>query len=229
MLNHYVEHFPTVEINSTYYSIPHPAVMHNLVKKAPDGFDFIVKVPQSFTHRRNELEEDLEKYQQALEPMEESGKLSGLLAQFPYSFKFTSNALDYISMLKAALEPRPLFAEFRHRSWVNRTMYNRLRKEGIGYVCVDEPRLPNLLDPDLFATSDTAYLRLHGRNAEKWWDGGPLRYDYSYSEDELQEWKQRIEKLKAKGNVKRLFVLFNNCHLGQAAANAVNMKQMLGV
>ena len=33
MLDYYVEHFPTVEINSTYYRIPHPAVMANIEKK----------------------------------------------------------------------------------------------------------------------------------------------------------------------------------------------------
>lgn len=229
MLDYYAEHFPTVEINSTYYRIPHPAVMHNLVKKVPDGFEFLVKVPQSFTHRRHDLEGDLADYLQALEPVEEAGKLSGLLAQFPYSFKFSRDSLDYISMLNAAVSPRPLFTEFRHRSWVNRTMYDRFRTEGIGYVCVDEPDLPNLIKPDLFATIATAYARLHGRNGEKWWDGGPLRYDYTYSPGELDDWKRKIEKLSAKGNVKKLFLFFNNCHLGQAAANAIQMKQLLGV
>ncbi|MCK4632119.1 MAG: DUF72 domain-containing protein, partial [candidate division Zixibacteria bacterium] len=61
MLDHYFKFFSTVEINSTYYRIPHPAVMHNIVKKAPTGSDFIVKVPQTFTHRREELETDVEK------------------------------------------------------------------------------------------------------------------------------------------------------------------------
>ena len=56
MLDQYVLHFDTVEINSTYYRIPHPAVMHNIVKKAPEGFDFMIKAPQSFTHRRTELQ-----------------------------------------------------------------------------------------------------------------------------------------------------------------------------
>lgn len=229
MLDYYVQQYPTVEINSTYYRIPHPAVMVNLVKKVPEGFDFMVKVPQSFTHRRQELESDLQKFLAALEPMDESGKLSGLLAQFPYSFKFSRDSLDYISMIRAAVAPRPLFTEFRHRSWVNRTTYNRLREEGIGYVCVDEPPLPNLIDPDLFATTAAAYVRLHGRNSEKWWDGGPLRYDYTYADDELEAWKQKIEKLKDKGNVKKVFLYFNNCHLGQAAADASRMKELLGL
>ncbi len=229
MLDFYAQHFPTVEINSTYYRIPHPAIMNNLVKKVPPGFDFLVKVPQSFTHRRTDLDDDVAKFLQAIEPMEASGTLSGLLAQFPYSFRFSPDSLDYLAMLKNVLTPRPLFAEFRHESWVNRTMYDRLRADGIGYVCVDEPDLPHLIKPDLFATGPIGYIRFHGRNAEKWWDGGPLRYDYKYSEEELQRWKEKIDKLATKGQVQKMYLFFNNCHLGQAAANAFDMKRLLGL
>jgi uncharacterized protein YecE (DUF72 family) len=223
MLDHYVKFFPTVEINSTYYGIPHPAVMANIAKKAPPGFDFMVKVPQSFTHRRQDIDTDLAKYTEALKPLEEQHLLSGLLAQFPYSFKFSDDALDYLSILQQALSPRSLFVEFRHNSWVNRAMYDHLRKEQIGYVCVDEPPLRGLLKPDAFATTDTAYVRLHGRNSEHWWGGGALRYDYKYSDTELNEWREKIRKLQAK----RIYVFFNNCHLGQAVGNASDFTQMI--
>lgn len=225
MLDHYTKFFRTVEINSTYYRIPHPAVMANIVKKAPEGFDFMIKVPQSFTHRRQDIDKDVEQYREALKPFDESGKLAGLLAQFPYSFKFGADSLDYVSIVRHAVAPHPLYVEFRHKSWVNRTMYDRLRAENIGYVCVDEPPLSGLLEPDLFATTDTAYARLHGRNAEKWWDGGPLRYDYDYSKEELQEWREKIRKIQDK--VKKIYVYFNNCHLGQAAKNAREFMQLL--
>ncbi len=225
MLDYYVRFFRTVEINSTYYRIPHPAVMANIVKKAPDGFDFMVKVPQSFTHKRADLESDVANFREAIKPFEESGKLSGLLAQFPYSFKFSPDGLDYISICRDAVAPNSLFVEFRHNGWVNRQMYDRLKAEKIGYVCVDEPQLPGLLNPDMFATTDTAYVRLHGRNKEQWWEGGPLRYDYSYSEEELSQWKAKLEKIK--GKVKRIYIYFNNCHLGQATANATQFTGML--
>jgi len=225
MLDYYVKFFRTVEINSTYYRIPHPAVMANIAKKAPKGFDFMVKVPGSFTHRRQDIDSDLAKYVEALKPIEERGLLSGVLAQFPYSFKFCNDSLDYLSLLKQALSPRELFVEFRHDGWVNRTMYDHLRKEQIGYVCVDEPQLKGLLKPDVFATTDAAYVRLHGRNADQWWQGGALRYDYSYSDEELKEWREKIRKLQAK--VKRIYIFFNNCHLGQAVRNASDFAQMI--
>jgi uncharacterized protein YecE (DUF72 family) len=225
MLDYYVRHFPTVEINTTYYRIPHPRVLENMARKAPPGFDFMVKVPQSFTHRRIDLEQDAADFKQAIKPLAESGKLTGLLAQYPYSFKFSADGLDYLSICRDAVAPHPLYVEFRHASWVNRGMYNRLKSEQIGYVSVDEPPLKGLLNPDCFATTDTAYIRLHGRNAEKWWDGGPLRYDYDYSPEELEYWKEKVRKIMKK--VRATYVYFNNCHLGQAARNASQFVAML--
>jgi uncharacterized protein YecE (DUF72 family) len=225
MLDCYVRYFPTVEINSTYYRIPHPAVSANIVKKAPEGFDFMVKVPQTVTHRRQDIEKDVASFKEAIKPFSESGKLSGLLAQFPYSFKFSKNNLDYLSICRDSLAPADLFVEFRHNSWVNRETYDRFRAEKIGYVCVDQPQLPGLLKPDLFATTETAYVRLHGRNADKWWGGGALRYDYDYSIEELTYWREKIDKIR--GKVKKLYMYFNNCHLGQAAKNARDFMQLL--
>lgn len=225
MLDHYSRHFNTVEINSTYYRIPHPVVMANMLKKVPEGFDFTVKVPQSFTHQRDNLELDRGKFHDAIRPLSESGRLSGLLAQFPYSFRFGPDALDYLSICREAMAPHRLFVEFRHNGWVNRPMYDRLTSEGIGYVCVDEPQIRGLLKPDVFATTDTAYIRLHGRNGEKWWEGGNLRYDYSYSDDELTEWRDRVRKIMQK--VKTTYVFFNNCHLGQAARNATRFSELM--
>lgn len=225
MLDHYVRYFQTVEINTTYYRIPHPAVMHNMVKKAPKGFDFMVKVPQSFTHRRTDIDNDVQAFSEAIKPMAEHGRLAGLLAQFPYSFKFSEDALDYISLCRDAVQPHPLYVEFRHNSWVNRKMYDRLKAEQIGYVSVDEPALNGLLAPDFFTTTNTGYLRLHGRNAAKWWNGGELRYDYNYSEDELSEWRHKISKSKSKFN--KLYVYFNNCHGAQAAGNARSFQKLI--
>jgi len=227
MFDHYAKFFDTVEINATYYRIPHPKVMANIERKSPPGYEFIVKTPNTMTHKRARLEESVKPFLEAVAPMAEAGKLKGLLAQYPYSFKFSSRNLDYIRRCHELLRPHRLFVEFRHSGWVNRTMYDVFREAGIGYVAVDEPDLPGLLKPDFFATTETAYARLHGRNAEQWWEGGPLRYDYDYSPGELQEWKEKIDKMKSK--TKKIFIFFNNCHLGQAVKNAREMMHVLGL
>jgi uncharacterized protein YecE (DUF72 family) len=225
MLDYYVGHFPTVEVNSTYYRIPPPRVFESMVKRAPDQFDFMVKAPQSFTHRRADVASEVDAFRNSIAPLVESGKLSGVLAQFPYSFKFTPKNLDHVALCRDACGGIPLFAECRHDGWVSRSMCDRLKAEGIGYVSVDEPQLPGLLKPDCFATTDTAYIRLHGRNGEKWWDGGPLRYDYKYSDAELEYWREKVRKIMEK--VRTVYIFFNNCHEGQAVDNARAFQSML--
>ncbi len=227
MFDFYKEHFSTVEINSTYYRIPHPAVMANINKKAPDSFEFMVKTPEVITHKRKDITQATNDFKDCLKPMVESKRLKGLLAQFPFSFKFSSLNLTYIKNCQDLLRPHPLFVEFRHDSWNNREMAEAFKKAGIGYVSVDEPQLSGLLKPILYNTTETAYLRLHGRNAEHWWGGGALRYDYDYSDQELQEWKEKIQKLE--GKAKKLYIFFNNCHLGQAVKNARRMMEMLNL
>ena len=51
------------------------------------------------------------------------------------------------------------------------------------------------------------------------------RYDYSYSEDELKEWVEKIREMTEKA--KKTFVFFNNGHVGQAATSAKLMRKLL--
>ncbi len=51
------------------------------------------------------------------------------------------------------------------------------------------------------------------------------RYDYLYSEAELREWVTRIRQLVQE--TRTTYVFFNNCHAGQAPANAQALKELL--
>lgn len=225
MLDYYVTRFSTVEINSTYYRIPHPAVMRNMVRKVPDAFDFMVKVPQSFTHRRSDLESDIARFIECIRPLADSGKLAGCLAQFPYSFPQSGGSLEHILRCREAVAPHQLFVEYRHDSWSSRDILQRMAAAKLGYVSVDEPDLPGLMDRELHATIDTAYVRMHGRNAAGWWVSGEERYNYMYSDDELDDLRKRIERIRNK--VKQIYVYFNNCYDGKAAANALAFMKRL--
>lgn len=225
MFDQYVQDFETVEINSTYYGIPHPRVFDAIEKKAPDGFDFIVKTHGSFTHERDQADANIPKLLQAVAPLVDAGRLNGLLAQFPFSFKFSGANLDYIRDKNDRLQAIPLFVEFRHDTWLHPEVKEALRSESIGYTNVDEPQLPHMLPPESEATTATGYIRLHGRNAEKWWDGGGERYNYSYTDSQLREWVQRLELLRQKAD--RIYVFFNNCHLGRAVKDAHRFMELL--
>lgn len=225
-LSFYSKRFPVVEVNSTYYRIPPPRVLEQMEKKTPPGFRFMVKLHQSMTHEGSSDASLVQEFLAMLEPLKRAGKYDGLLAQFPWGFRRTAASEAHLDTLRKRLEGEPLFAEFRHDSWAKPDLGDWLRERSIGYCAVDEPALKGLMPPIALLTTDTAYVRFHGRNSETWWGrGGGDRYDYDYSEAELKEWLEKVAKLAEQA--KRTYLFFNNCHAGQAARNAKLMQELL--
>jgi uncharacterized protein YecE (DUF72 family) len=71
-------------------------------------------------------------------------------------------------------------------------------------------------------------MRLHGRNAEKWWrhEKSEERYDYLYSAGELKEFSDTADA--AKRLVRKLYLYTNNHFSAKSVANAAMIKQQLG-
>jgi uncharacterized protein YecE (DUF72 family) len=228
MLKEYSKHFGSVEVNSTYYRIPHPVVLRRMEEKTPDGFEFVIKANQEITHKGSRDPALYRGFMDAIQPIIEAGKFQGVIAQFPWGFKRSPDTLDHLKFIKNQFAESPLFVEFRNRSWITEDIFEELEDSGIGYCSVDEPRLKGLVPPVARVTTDMGYVRLHGRNAENWWGrGGGDRYDYLYSEEELKEWVTKIQAMSQKA--RKTFVFFNNCHAGQAARNARLMKELLSL
>lgn len=225
-LRYYSEHFDVVEVNSTYYRIPHPRVLEQMEHKTPPGFRFVVKLNQAMTHERAREPGLYRDFLAALEPLKAAGKLDGLLAQFPWGYQRTPENAEHLGFLRRQMPAEALFVEFRHRSWITPGLAGELRSLELGYCAVDEPRLPGLVPPVTMVTAPDAYVRFHGRNDRTWWGGGGGdRYDYDYSKDELKEWLEKINELAQQA--RRTYLFFNNCHAGQAARNAKLMQELL--
>ncbi len=228
MLDYYASQFDTVEINATYYRIPSAKTFESMLRRTQDKFEFMVKAHESLTHKRQQARELSTSFQEAIKPMQDSGRLKGILAQFPFSFPYTKTNLDHLSLCRELVPGQNLFVEFRHGSWIRTEVFDWLRSREIGYVSVDEPQLEKLIPPVAVATLPIAYLRFHGRNADKWYGSdGSLRYDYLYSEAELRQWVDKIQDLRRQA--KTVYIYFNNCHEGQAVTNARQMMEMLDV
>ena len=226
MLEFYAQHFKTVEINATYYTIPNYKTFEKLAERTPDGFQFIVKVNQETTHRRKENESALEKLSESVKPLIDAGKFYGYLAQFPYSFKNNEFNRKYLIDTKRLLKNSTLFAEFRNFTWNKPQITPFLDSNDIGYVNVDEPQLKGLLPKQDIVTNDTGYIRFHGRNEDKWWNGkGSERYDYEYPEEQLNEWLTNISNIISK--TFKSYVFFNNHPTGKAVKNAKQMIEIL--
>jgi len=226
MLEYYSRFFSIVEINATYYAIPSSATFERLAQKTPDNFEFMVKTHQETTHRRRENAEALAKITTAVRPLAEAGKLKGFLAQFPYAFKNNEINRKYLCETRLLLGHIPLFTEFRHASWSIEPVEKFLADNNIGYVNVDEPVLKGLLPPQGIVTNRIGYVRFHGRNGQKWWDGkGSERYDYLYNESELEAWLVNISGILKKAF--RAYIFFNNHPGGKAVKNAMQMIELL--
>jgi uncharacterized protein YecE (DUF72 family) len=225
-LPYYARHFGCVEVNSTYYRIPSPRVMELMERKTPDGFRFVVKLNQAMTHEGSADPALYRELLSALGPLKDAGKYHGLLAQFPWGFKKSEATKGHLEHVREALPGEPLWVEFRHDSWMHPRLPDWLRERSLGYCVVDEPALPGLVPPVVHRTTDTGYVRFHGRNERTWWGrSGGDRYDYDYAERELQQWVDRIRALA--DGAKQTYLFFNNCHAGQAARNAKLMEELL--
>ena len=183
------------------------------------------------------------RFRQALEPLRAAGKLGGILLQFPPYIVYRDRSLEYIEWAQEQLSGDEALIEFRHRSWLeeeNRAaVLSFLEARGLSLVIVDTPRLesPSVIPTVPALTSGTAYVRMHGRNAETWnrrGGGAAERFDYLYDEDELREWVEPLRELS--GSAEQAFVFMNTNStspdgrggwVSQGAENALLLRKIL--
>ena len=178
------------------------------------------------SHRRKQNELAVSNLIESVKPIIESNKLGGFLAQFPYSFHNNEKNRKYLLETKEYVRDIPLFVEFRNDSWVKNAIADFLKTNEIGYVNVDEPQLKGLIPEQNILTTNSGYVRFHGRNSQKWWNGvGPERYEYDYSNEELEAWLIHVSEILKKSY--KTYVFFNNHPKGKAPANAVTFEKMI--
>jgi uncharacterized protein YecE (DUF72 family) len=188
------------------------------------------------------------RFLEALEPLRAAGKLGGILFQLPSYVVFKERSFEYLEWARGQLGGDEMLVEFRHRSWLeddNRAVtLSFLERIGASYVTVDAPRsesAKNLVPTVPAVTSSIAYIRFHGRNLATWNKRGGSaaeRFDYLYSDEELEEWVPTLKELA--GESEQAFALFNNNataadpenplgRVSQAATNARQLRRLLDV
>jgi uncharacterized protein YecE (DUF72 family) len=243
-LRHYADRFGTVELNSSYYRLPDATQVGTWAERLPAGFTMHVKAFGLMTRHPVRLEaipEDLRdampvdergrvdrpsrelraevfrRFASALEPLRQTGKLGGILLQFPSYVVRKPVSFEYIEWAQEQLPGDELLLEFRHRSWLDEDgraeTLRFLEERGLTYVIVDAPKTEakNLVQTVVAATTPTAYVRFHGRNAETWnkrTGSAAERFDYLYSTDELREWVEPLRELAAESD--SVYAMFNN-------------------
>lgn len=234
-LAYYAERFDTVEVDSTYYHLPDPAVTGRWAQRTPPEFTFHVKAHATMTHHEPaDQAQAFAAFRASLEPLELSGKLRGILLQYHPRFVKSGEAKGELERVRALLDPLVPLVEFRHRSWLEEDeradTFAFLERNGLAYVSVDAPRTraSNVLPPVAAATHPVAYVRFHGRNARTWniraeksWQ----RFDWMYSEEELAEWVAELGRLSSEAD--EVYALFNNNRDDFAPRSARILRELL--
>jgi uncharacterized protein YecE (DUF72 family) len=222
-----------VEVDSSFYHPPTARSTESWVRSVDHqpGFRFLAKAWQRFTHERSshwtQAEYDL--LTDGLQPLREAGRLDSLLFQFPWSFRNDARNRDWLNGIADAFAGWPLAVEVRHDSWIADETFELFRERRITFCNIDQPTLAHCLPPTEHATTDIGYFRVHGRNAKNWFlekqttPGG--RYDYLYSEVELDELLAHIKQIATR--TKKTFVVFNNHKIGKGFTNALQLKARL--
>src|ERR1700716_3844024 len=217
--------FDVIEINTSFYGHIRAELGRLWSRKAAavnPNFVFTAKLHRSFTHsplavmeptsaasiRPNDLDEKLAR--EGLESLASEGKLGALLIQFPVSFKNTSLNREYLDRLLRQFIEYPRVVEVRDSSWNNADTLAEFTQRNVAFCNIDQPVLGRSLAPTEHVTADIAYVRLHGRNYDQWFDSDNRndRYNYLYKEKELEGWKERIKNVAEKAQT--TYVITNN-------------------
>jgi len=205
-LEHYAQHFSTVEVNSTFYRLAKREAVARWATQVPDDFVFSVKASRYLTHikRLSGMREGVKRFYEPLEPLIEAGKLGPVLWQLPPNMKRDDERLA--NALRELRPGRHCF-EFREPSWFVPEVYELLREHGVALVFGDRPEVASFQTHEM--TTDWTFVRFHHGHRGR-------RGNYSVSE--LETWKRRVARWR---NEREVFLYFNNDWEGFAIQNAL--------
>jgi uncharacterized protein YecE (DUF72 family) len=243
-LKEYNKYFSVVEVDSSYYAIQKDSLYDKWVSDTSDNFSFLVKAYQGMTgHTRQqytEVETDImfRNFMESISPVLKAGKLKAVLFQYPPWFECNRNNAALLRLTKERMGSIPAALEFRHQSWFSPEMREKtlllMHEEGWIHSICDEPQVfpgsvPTILKP---TNENLTIVRFHGRNTAGWISNGTtnwreVRYLYRYSYEEILEWKENLITLEK--NSGEVCVIFNNNSGGDAASNALQLMDLLGL
>ena len=208
-LGYYARHFPTVEVNNTFYRLPESRTFSSWRAAARGAFVFAVKASRFITH--------IKRLRQARRPVRRllvraghlGRRLGPILFQLPPNDRFDEVRL---AAFLDGLPAGPRYAvEFRHDSWHRESVYRMLRRRRVACCISDGPRIPLRV----VRTAPFVYVRLHGPQGI-----GAGRY----TRPALRDWARTLRELVSGGQA---YIYFNNDQEGYAVENARQLTDLL--
>lgn len=244
-LAYYARFFNLVEVDATYYHLMPARNFQAWADRSPPGFVFNVKAHKAMTrHERSDrdrtdlpLDEIFARFRFSVEPLRASGKLKAIHFQFPPWFDCTRPNVGYLETVREEMEDYLVSVEFRNRTWFadrarTQATLRFLEAHEFVHVVCDEPQIGSGSVPPVPAVTQRrlVILRFHGRNEKMWYARtrhSGERFNYLYSEAELQEWVPIIHELA--GGADEVHVLMNNNFANYAVRNAYQLGRLLGL
>lgn len=198
-LTYYSTQFNSIELNATFYGAPDAQQVNTWKEKAPEGFKFFPKLPNTISHYRRliNVEDPVESFCDAISHFEE--KLGMVFLQMHDNFK--PKDFDRVEkFVETFPKGIPLAIEVRNTDWFNdkdasERLYDLLEKNGIANIVVDTAGRRDMLHMRL--TSPVAFIRYVGANHES---------DYT----RLDDWLERIIKWRNEGLQSLYFFVHQN-------------------
>ena len=171
MLPYYAERFATVEINYTFYRMPNEKILAGWAAHTPSAFRFTLKAPRSITHdnRLRNVGDLVRGFCNVASTLGE--RLGALLFQLPPNLK---RDLGLFDAFLETLPPKVVAAfEFRHDSWHDDSIFERLRARNLALCIADtgERTAP------MVETADYGYFRLR---------------DEGYQQADIERWAAAV-------------------------------------
>jgi uncharacterized protein YecE (DUF72 family) len=154
MLAFYAARFPTVEINYTFYRLPTEKLAAGWAAGTPTPYKLTLKAPKRITHdkRLRDAGELVRAFCQVAGTL--GDKLGVLLFQLAPNFKIDLAVFDAF-LVDLPPGARAAF-EFRHPSWFDEAVYERLRARNLALCIADSDKLST----PVVATANYGYFRL---------------------------------------------------------------------
>jgi uncharacterized protein YecE (DUF72 family) len=228
-LSHYAEHYPVVEVDSTFYRTPTLSTVRGWNDKTPASFSFSLKVPQVITHEKvlADCRKELDGFLAAVRQL--GGKLLCCQLQFGYFNKAAFANLDaFLQRLDPflAVWPKdvPVAVEVRNKNWITPKWIDCLRAHQAAWVLTDQAWMPSplsLVHKFDTVTGPFAYFRLLGDRAEV--DKRTKSLDHTVIDrtDQIQADAQAIRLLSERVPV----LVFVNNHFAGYAPDTIRLLQ----
>jgi len=179
------------------------------------------------------MDEAWRRFEAALRPMHEAGRLGAVLFQYPPWFGPRKDNRAEIEVLRERLPDYRISVEFRSPRWLaeerdREHTLSMLEEHGLVFVSVDAPSVSGLPRVMAVTNPDMFMVRFHGRSDATWKDtsgSAAERFRYLYSEQELEDLAAPIAEHAAEARETHL--LMNNCYRDYAVRNAAQLRDVL--